>query len=305
MIRPFIFIAITLAVLASLRPANASPLFGARPKNIRSIKMTDGLSVVTYEWGNAAGPELLFIHGAYQSALAWHRQMESELATRYRMVAYDLLGHGASDKPNDPQPYQDGKSWAGELNAVIEAMGLRHPTLIAWSLGGMIVGDYHAQSGEKRIAGIIFVDASTRSEPGMFHPGLAKINASAQVDDPAQLINGTKEFLQACVNRPWDPKELEFAVAYNMMTPFYVRRYITIRPAHYEQTLAAVTVPVLAIHGEQDRIILPAMSEYTAHAVKHGRLLIYPGVGHSPFAEDADRFNQDLDSFVKKLPRAR
>ena len=81
----------------------------------------DGVSVSVGEWGNPAGPEILFVHGQAQSVLSFNRQTDSALARDFRIVAFDLRGHGLSDKPSDPKFYQDGRRWADEMQAVIAA----------------------------------------------------------------------------------------------------------------------------------------------------------------------------------------
>jgi non-heme chloroperoxidase len=59
----------------------------------------DGVSIAAQDWGNPAGPEILFIHGFSQASLSWARQTSSELAKEFHIVTYDLRGHGNSDRP--------------------------------------------------------------------------------------------------------------------------------------------------------------------------------------------------------------
>src|SRR5262245_51974499 len=61
-----------------------------------------GLRLTLYEGGKAAGAPIVFIHGFTGSYLTWERQLFGPLAEELRLVAYDLRGHGASDKPLDP-----------------------------------------------------------------------------------------------------------------------------------------------------------------------------------------------------------
>jgi pimeloyl-ACP methyl ester carboxylesterase len=60
-----------------------------------------GIPLHLLETGNSRGRPIVFIHGFSQSGLAWTRQMNSELADSYRLVAMDLRGHGLSDKPRE------------------------------------------------------------------------------------------------------------------------------------------------------------------------------------------------------------
>ena len=44
------------------------------------VRAPDGVTIAAQEWGNSAGPEILFIHGFSQASLSWQRQVESDLA---------------------------------------------------------------------------------------------------------------------------------------------------------------------------------------------------------------------------------
>src|SRR5437762_7965149 len=83
-----------------------------------SVKTPDGLTVSAQEWGNPAGPEILFIHGFSQSHMSWMRQVDSDLAKEFRIVTYDLRGHGNSDKPLDAARYRDSKAWGDEVQEI-------------------------------------------------------------------------------------------------------------------------------------------------------------------------------------------
>jgi pimeloyl-ACP methyl ester carboxylesterase len=64
-----------------------------------------------------------------------------------------------------------------------------------------------------------------------------------------------------------------------------------------------VTVPVLITHGRQDTVVLPAAAEMTASTIAHARLSWFDDCGHSPFVEDAARFNDELAAFVESSRR--
>src|SRR5262245_2862121 len=54
------------------------------------------------------------------------------------MVTYDLRGHGNSDEPLDPARYRDSKAWGDEVQAVMDAAGLKRPVLVGWSYAGRV-----------------------------------------------------------------------------------------------------------------------------------------------------------------------
>ena len=73
-----------------------------------------GLRLHVQETGNPNGRPILFIHGFSQCRLAWNKQMHSDLAKDFRLVAMDIRGHGLSEKPRDV--YGDSKLWADDVN---------------------------------------------------------------------------------------------------------------------------------------------------------------------------------------------
>lgn len=260
----------------------------------------DGPTVVVHEWGNPRGPEILLIHGVAQSHLCFERQFGSELAREHRIVAYDVRGHGGSDKPLGAELYTDGKRWADEVQAVIDAKALGRPVLVGWSLGGRIAAQYLLHHGDRRLSGVNFV--ASRVIPDKRFSGPASL-AMPQVEPPdlAGHIAMASAFLRACYHK--QPSDADFArqLAYNMLAPIEVRTAIRAWPADLARTTAAlqaVRVPVLITHGRQDAIVLPAVAELAAGLIPGARLSWYDDCGHSPFWEDAPRFNRELAAFA-------
>ena len=78
------------------------------PVATREILGGGGLKLHAREWGNPGGPALLLIHGWSQSDLCWLNQVRGDLASTFRIVTFDLRGHGLSDKPTQPEHYATG-----------------------------------------------------------------------------------------------------------------------------------------------------------------------------------------------------
>ncbi len=91
-----------------------------------------GTKLHIVEAGNPQGRPILFIHGFSQCCLTWRRQMDSDLANDYRLVAVDMRGHGLSEKPRDA--YADSKLWADDVDAVLRSLRLEHAILSGWSV---------------------------------------------------------------------------------------------------------------------------------------------------------------------------
>ena len=83
----------------------------AQTSTIHTVRGGGGLRLHVREWGRPDGPPILFIHGLSQNHLCWARQYQSALADEFRLVAYDLRGHGMSEAPLEPEHYADGRLW--------------------------------------------------------------------------------------------------------------------------------------------------------------------------------------------------
>jgi len=270
------------------------------PAALERLATPDGVSVSVSEWGNPAGPEILFIHGLAQCTLSFRRQYESDLARDFRLVAYDLRGHGLSDKPGDPAFYQDGRRWADEVRAVITGKRLSRPVLVGWSLGGRVLRQYLMHYGDRALSGVNFLACRPFEMPEVVGPG-----SQAMAEDRSRDLEGRiaacVAFLRACYAKP--PGEADFveAVAYNFMLPMEVRAAIgawSTDPDAVRRAFGAVRVPTWVTHGRRDRLILPAAAAMTAAAIKGATISWFDECGHSPFYEDAPRYNRELAAFA-------
>ncbi len=161
-----------------------------------TIKSADGISIAVQEWGNPKGREILFIHGFNQSHLSWQRQViDPALAGEFRMVTFDLRGHGSSGKPINRDAYIADKLWADDVAAVIET----HRAQKART-GRLVLRRPHhfglfAQPWRCRLAGINYVGARTVNNSTMFGPGRVHF-AKMISEDLATNIEGTRGFLR-------------------------------------------------------------------------------------------------------------
>ena len=267
--------------------------------NLRKIRSSDGLMLAGYESGNPEGPEILFIHGFSQCSLAWEKQFSSEaLAREFRLISFDIRGHGASEKPVDLTRYANDAQFAGDVYCVMEAFKLRRPVLVAWSYAGRIVSDYVTAHGTGNLAGINYVSARTKTDAAFNGPG-TKLLRDMTSNDLTANIAATRAFVRACYENQPNAEEFETVLAYNMLVPSDIRGAHLSRPASDGRILAKLDVPVLVSQGSEDKLVLKGLGEFTAAVVPGAWLSMYEGIGHSPFAETATRFNRELADFVR------
>jgi non-heme chloroperoxidase len=266
-----------------------------------SVKTPDGLTISAQVWGNPNGPEILFVHGFSQSHLSWIKQVTSDLAKDFHMVTYDLRGHGNSDKPLEPERYKDSKAWGDEVQAVMDATGLKRPVLVGWSYGGRVMADYLKTHGTAKLAGLNYVDAGQKADPSFFGPNLK--NPLMASDDLATNIAATRAFLRDCFSKQPSQDEFEMMLSFNMMVPPKVRLGLSNRPLEVDDLLKSLKLPVLVTHGSEDKNSNLIAAEYTAKMIPGAKLSVYQGIGHSPFFEDAPRFNAELAAFVRSAQK--
>lgn len=261
-----------------------------------------GLKLHAREWGNPEGPALLFIHGWSQCDLCWLNQVRGDLADVFRIVTFDLRGHGLSDKPAGPEHYADGRLWADDVAAVIGQTGLEQPTLVAWSYGGYVAADYLRAYGDARIGGINLVGAAVVRKPPAFDhigPGFLQNAPDMCVPDLSTNIAAARRFLRACTSRPLDDNAMAAALGWNMVVPPAVRGALLSREPDDGDVLARISVPVLVTHGRDDAIILPSMAEHALNVCPTATASWYDGVGHMPFWEASDRFDRELAGLAR------
>jgi pimeloyl-ACP methyl ester carboxylesterase len=272
---------------------------------VHTVRGGGGLRLHVREWGNLDGPPILFVHGWSQNHLCWVKQYESALADEFRLVAYDLRGHGMSEAPLEPEHYTDEKLWADDLAGIITELHLERPVLVGWSYGGFVICDYVRSYGQEEIAAINFVEAAVKLGEAAFGtligPGFLDHFVDATAEDLPTNIQAMRSFVHTCVVKPVRDDDLETALCWNMAVQAPVRANLASRTIDEDDVLRALEVPVLVTHGRADSVVLPAMAEHVLANCPTGEASWYEGVGHVPHLEEPDRFNRELAQLTRRV----
>jgi pimeloyl-ACP methyl ester carboxylesterase len=278
-----------------------------RRMQIHSVRGGGGLRLHVREWGNAEGPPILFIHGWSQNHLCWAKQYESALADEFRLVAYDLRGHGMSEAPLEPEYYADGTLWAEDVAEIIAELGLDRPVLVGWSYGSFVICDYLRAHGQDQIAAINFVEGAVKLGEAAFGtligPGFLDHFVDATADDLPTNIQAMRSFVRACVVKPVPDDDLESAMCWNVVVPAAIRANLAVRTIDDDVVLRAVEVPLLVTQGREDSVVLPAMAEHVLATCPTAEASWYDGVGHVPHLEEPERFNSELAELTRRARR--
>jgi non-heme chloroperoxidase len=276
----------------------------AQTRTIHTVRGGGGLRLHVREWGREDGPPVLFIHGLSQNHLCWAKQYQSTLAKEFRLVAYDLRGHGMSQAPLEPEHYTDGELWADDVAAIIEQLRLDRPVLVGWSYGGFVICDYLRAHGQDRIGAIDLVGGVVTLDQAAFGtligPGFLDHFPDVTADDLPTNILGMRALVKGWPARPYPPEEVETLLCSGMTVPARIRANLGAREIDGDDVLRALQVPLLVSHGRADTVVLPAMAEHVLAICPVAEASWYDGVGHTPFLEDPDRFNRELAALTRR-----
>ncbi|KIQ04474.1 MULTISPECIES: alpha/beta hydrolase [Pseudomonas] len=264
-----------------------------------SVTAPDGLKLAVQETGNPDGPAIVFIHGLLGSRLNWEQQTSSPDLQGYRLITYDMRGHGLSGKPDDAAAYADGRRYADDLAAVLEATGAKRPVLVGWSLGGLVMSDYLAAYGDTKIGGAVYVNAVIELNEKLITPH-PEVYAGLASDDLKTHLDALRTFLRLCFHTQPDAATMELLLTNAAMASWPMTRSIPTMTSAATEGLPKAQVPLLLLYGAKDQLVEVQPSIDRAKALNpKAQSKLYAGSGHAPFLEEAARFNQDLVNFVK------
>ncbi|MBI5600697.1 MAG: alpha/beta hydrolase [Gemmatimonadetes bacterium] len=266
----------------------------------------DGTQIYYKDWG--AGPPVVFSHGWPLSSDMWASQMLFLASRGYRCIAHDRRGHGRSSQPwtgNDMDTYAD------DLAALIELLGLTGATLVGFSAGGGEVARYVGRHGTRRTARLALIAAvpplllKTSANPdGVPMDVFDGIRAAAIADRSQQYRDlASGPFFGA--NRPGA------RVSQGMMDSFWHQgmhaghknAYDCIKAfseTDFTEDLRQFDVPTLVIHGDDDQMVPIALAgRRSAALIRNAELKVYAGAPHGIADTHKDQLNADLFSFLR------
>lgn len=265
----------------------------------RYLTGAGGVPLAVREAGEEGSPPIVLLHGWAASGLSWANQLgDAGLTAEYRLLAPDLRGHGASGAPD--AGYDDPAVWAADVAALLDHAGAP-AVLVGWSYGGLVLTDYLRERGTAGVAGIVLVGAVT--EIGAGHPGgavgpvMAEVMRPALSEDPAVAVPALTSLAERMTAEPATGAQVQRRLADSLRVPPRVRKALFRRTLGSADVLAAVDVPTLVVHGDADEVISPSAGEYAAGKIPGARMRWFHKVGHMPFAERVEEFDELLRAF--------
>ncbi|MEU5257476.1 alpha/beta hydrolase [Amycolatopsis sp. NPDC021455] len=252
--------------------------------------------------GAANTRPIVFVHGWAQSSGCWAAQLaDPALTERFRLVAMDLRGHGASDVP--ASGYDDPHVWADDLAAVLDFAG-PDAVVVAWSYGGLVLVDHIRVHGTARLSGLVLVGAITEigreRSGGRVGPLMREHMRAMLSDDPDIAVPAFTAFTRGMAAGPVPGAQAQAMLGASLSVPPAVRAALFRRDIGSEDVLVRIDKPALVVHGTADRVIEPSAAEHALGKIPGARARWVVDGGHAPFAESAAEFDAVLRQFAEE-----
>lgn len=243
---------------------------------------------------DGAGPDLVLIHGVGSRASDWEFVAE-RLTDRYRVIRYDLRGHGASDAPAGPYRIDQ---MVDDLVRVLDSHGAGCPAVVGFSLGGLVAQGFALAHPDRvrKLALLSTVAGRTEDERARVEGRLKFISSSHPADYFDQSVDRwfTPAFREANPGIIAGRK----ATVQAMDQAAYAAAYQVLALTDFADQLHRISAPTLVATGEHDIGSSPRMAWLMAERIPGARLEILEGLRHSILLEAPDRVAALLLDFL-------
>lgn len=248
----------------------------------------DGVSIHYEAHGPAEAPAVLLSHGYGATCRMWDAQVAA-LAERYRVIVWDMRGHGSSGDPKEAAAYSQELT-VGDMAAVLDACGIERAAIGGLSLGGVMSLAFHIAHPERTRALMLF-----DTGPGFRNPDArAQWNERALARARDLEENGLAELgdgAEARLGHHRSARGLAGAA----------RGMLAQHGSALIESLPTIAVPTLVLVGSDDKNFLGA-ADYMAAKIAGAQKVVIPGAGHAANLDRPDAFNRAVAEFLSGLP---
>lgn len=245
--------------------------------------------------GKKGAPVVVLSHSLSSSLEMWNPQMDA-LSPHFRVLRYDMRGHGDSDVT--PGPYTL-ELLAEDVIGLLDALKIDPVHFVGLSIGGMI-GQSLALNHANRLRSLTLCDTAAMI-PAEGQPiWQERINQARE--------KGAEALLEETMDRWFTPSFLKknspmLALIRELFLATPVSGYIgcaeAIRKLNYLNRLSEIKMPTLIMVGEDDPGTPVSASEAMHKRISHSKLVILPSARHLSNVEQGEAFNAALLDFLK------
>ena len=254
---------------------------------------SDGVKLHYLEAGK--GPAIVFVPGWTMPGWIWEGQIQ-HFAEHYHVIALDPRSQGESEKAAEGN-YIERR--AKDIQELIESRELAPVVLVGWSLGVPEVLSYAEQFGGGNVRGYVLVDGITWEKRDMEFVG-AMLGMYQQLHVNRRPF--TERFVRSMYKKPQSEEYIARVIAASLLMPTdsaVAASLSSISRADWRPAMAKLDRPVLVMCET-------AIQAMTADPIKKNvptaQVEPFADAGHALFVDDAEKFNNVLEEFVKKLP---
>jgi pimeloyl-ACP methyl ester carboxylesterase len=271
------------------------------------LTTNDGVALNYIEQGD--GQPLLMIPGWSQAAVQFDQQLAG-LSERRRVIAFDMRGHGESEKPTHGYKIH---RLAMDVRNAIETLGLKRVNLLGHSMGCSVIWCYLDLFGEAGIDKLVLVDQmpsitaqlawseTEKSEAGAIFDGktlLKTIDALAGPDG----IETTKSFVGGMFTDAFPADRADWVIEQNLKMPRAHAATLLYNHAgqDWRDVIPRISLPTLIVGGRSSTIDWRSQ-EWIQRQITGSKVEIFEeadGGSHFMFMENASRFNALVDDFL-------
>lgn len=267
-----------------------------------------------------SGPLVVLVHGFPEFWWGWRDQIQPLVEAGYRVAAVDLRGFGASDKP--PTGY-DPVTATEDLAALIRSLGSERAAIVGHDLGAWFAWSMATLQPQVTAAigvlsmphPLVFYRASwsrlNQWRANTYIRAMQSPFAPERQLSPRRQVIARRLHEWSGPDRSWLTDETVARYVDVMAVPFAAtaaaeyyrwlfRSRVSVAGVRYLARMrAAITVPVLQIHGSEDPVVLPSVVHGSGRYVDGPwQLATLPGVGHFPAEEDPGAVSDLLTSWL-------
>jgi pimeloyl-ACP methyl ester carboxylesterase len=266
----------------------------------------DGLRIHYQEFGDAADPTLVLIHGYTASNFVWHRVAPALAAQGFHVIAPDLVGFGFSEKP----------AWfdysiaaqARVIARLMNVLGIGRATIVGSSYGGAVASTLALDYAE-RVEKLVLVDAVCNDDI-LSRPILRLASLSGVGELLTPFFLDSKAFHKMRMKETLAPANHHLITRERIES---VHRPLAAADAHHsvlatsrnwdacriEEDAQYINQPTLIIWGDQDRIIPIENGERLFNSILNSRMVVFKDCGHVPQEENPELFVELVTEFCQ------
>ena len=268
----------------------------------------NGADIELYYEDHGQGQPVVLIHGYPLNGRSWERQHRELLEAGYRVIAYDRRGWGYSHRPSLGYDYD---TFAGDLNALMEHLDLDDVALVGFSMGTGEVTRYLGKYGSARVRKAVLLGAippfllKTGDNPeGVDGEVFEGIKKAVLADRYGYFKDFFDNFYNTDKLAPERISPQAWQASFNVAadgSPYASYACVDTWLTDFRADLPKIDVPVLVVHGTEDRILPFAnTAERLPGLLKDVRLVPVAGGPHNIGWTHPEEVNPALLGFLRE-----